>query len=431
MDQKPSTTAALESPIAALQAQAERYQAALDAISQGVAFFDRERRLILANRRFAEIYRLSIDQLSPGVTLREITELRFAAGTCPMAIDDYLAYVETTAETRDDRDWSIALGDGRTIRGQFRSMRDGGWVATHEDMTDSRERRLLIEERISLQSLIDVVPDNLWVKNAESRFVIANRATALRLGHASATQLIGNSDLELCPWETAQKYLADEREIIETGRPMIDKEEYILEPDGERLWVATTKVPFRNERGEVAGIIGVSRDITRRRLADALYDGQAEILRLIAGGAPTASVLEELVHLVESQSTGIVASIMLLANDTGRQREGATSLYAIEERRADLLAGPLGGAVRQGHFVVVPDIVADPSWVEHWSFFSAFRLRACWATPICSRAGAPIGLLAIFARVAREPNEGEIKLMQIGAQLAAITAECDRANVLS
>jgi len=122
--------AVLEVRVAALEAQAERYQAALDAISQGVAFFDRERRLILANRRYAEIYRLSPDRLPPGATLREITELRFAVGTCPMAVDDYVAYVTAIAEKREDRDWSVSLSDGRTIRVRFRPSPDGGWVAT-------------------------------------------------------------------------------------------------------------------------------------------------------------------------------------------------------------------------------------------------------------------------------------------------------------
>ena len=423
MRQGSEDCAALEARVAALEAQAERFQAALDAISQGVVFFDREQRLILANRRYAEIYRLSPDQLTSGITLLKITELRAAVGTCPMAVDDYLAFVTAIADKREDRDWSVTLGDGRTIHAQFRPMPDGGWVATHEDTTASRERRLLIDERISMQSLIDAAPDNLWVKDAESRFVIANRATALRMGHPSTRDLVGKSDLELCPWETAQKYLADEREVVETGRPMIDSEEYILNPDGKKVWVATTKVPFRNDRGEVAGIIGVSRDVTRRRLADALREGEAEILQLIAAGAPADTVLEELVHLVESQSTGIVASIMPLPGGTRRWREAATSLRAIEERHADLLAGPLVEAIRQGEFTIVPDIATDPSWVDHWAFFSALRLRSCWATPICLRAGKPVGVLAIFARAAREPSEGELKLTQVAAQLAAIAVE--------
>ena len=78
---------------------------------------------------------------------------------------------------------------------------------------------------------------------------------------------------------------------------MIDSEEYMLAPDGGKLWIATTKVPLRNERGEVIGVIGVSRDVTRRRLADAMREGQAGILEMIVSGAPLESVLEELVHL--------------------------------------------------------------------------------------------------------------------------------------
>ena len=129
------------------------------------------------------------------------------------------------------------------------------------------------------------------------------------------------------PWETAQKYLADEREVIETGRPMIDSEEYVLAPDGGKIWIATTKAPLRNERGEVVGVIGVSRDITRRRLADALREGQAEILQMIVGGAPVEIVLEELVHLVESQSNGIVVAIIPL-DDKGRKLRAVRDVAA-------------------------------------------------------------------------------------------------------
>ena len=131
--------------------------------------------------------------------MREIIELRAAAGACPIAVDDYLAYVGSINSKREDRDWSITLEDGRAISVHYRPMADGGWISTHEDVTDRREKRLLIEERVSLQSLIDVVPDNLWVKDVESRFVVANRATALRMGRASPQELIGKSDLELCP----------------------------------------------------------------------------------------------------------------------------------------------------------------------------------------------------------------------------------------
>ena len=193
-----------------------------------------------------------------------------------------------------------------------------------------------------MQRLIDMAPDNLWVKDAESRFVIANLATALRMGYATPQELIGKSDLELCPWETARKYLADERQVLTTGRPMIDSEEYVLSPDGGKLWIATTKTPLRDEAGEIVGVIGVSRDISARRRANALRDGEAEILEMIAVGAPTEYVLEQLVHLIESQSSGVFGSVLLLSDDGLSLRCGAApSLPPTTPRRSTACASGL------------------------------------------------------------------------------------------
>jgi PAS domain S-box-containing protein len=298
-------------------------------------------------------------------------------------------------------------------------------LTTHEDVTDLRDKRLLIEERVSLQSLIDLVPDNLWVKDLDSRFAVANRATALRLGCASPQELIGKSDLELCPWETAQKFLADEREVVETGRPMIDSEEYMLAPDGGKVWIATTKVPLRNDRGEVIGVIGVSRDVTRRRLADAMREGQAGILEMIVSGAPLESVLEELVHLMESQSSGTVVSILPIDNDRPILRQTVSTLSDIEAHRRELLNGPLGETIRQRDLIVAADVAADPSWAKQREFAAEHGLRACWSTPCLSRGGETLGVLAIFSHAKRAPNEMEIKLAQVAAQLAAVAIERD------
>jgi PAS domain S-box-containing protein len=428
VSQELNDAAALEARVATLESQLQCYKAAFDSISQGVCLFDNEQRVIVGNRPYAEIYGLSPNQIPPGTTLGEITLRRAAVGNCPMATGAYLSYVESINAKRQDRDWSVRLDDGRTIRIHYRPMPDGGWLTTHEDVTDLRDKRLLIEERVSQQSLIDVVPDNLWVKDAESRFVIANLATALRMGHASPQELLGKSDLELCPWETAQKYLADEREVIETGRPMIAAEEYILAPDGGKIWISTTKAPLRNERGEVIGVIGVSRDITRRRLADALRDGQAEILQMIVGGAPALLVLEELVHLVESQSNGIVVAIVPLADEGGKSRRSVTSLPELETQHAQLLAGPLGETIRRRDLIVVPDIASDPAWADQRERICALGLRACWSTPVTRQNGEPLAVLAVFARATHEPNEAEIKLTQVAAQLAAIAVERDIAN---
>ena len=81
-----------DAAIAPFEAQVRRYQAAFDAVAQGICCFDAEDRVILSNRRFAEIYRLAPEQIRPGATLREIIELRIAAGTWVTAADDYLSF---------------------------------------------------------------------------------------------------------------------------------------------------------------------------------------------------------------------------------------------------------------------------------------------------------------------------------------------------
>ena len=144
--------------IANLEAQTLRYQTAFDKISQGVCFFDRDERLILCNRRYMEIYRLTADQVPPGCTLREITERRAAVGTCPIGADEYLAWRAIAISSRMPRDWTVALQDGRKIQVHHQPVPDGGWIATHEDVTGIQERRALAKERISLQTLIDPLP---------------------------------------------------------------------------------------------------------------------------------------------------------------------------------------------------------------------------------------------------------------------------------
>jgi PAS domain-containing protein len=104
-------------------------------------------------------------------------------------------------------------------------MPDGGWFSTHQDITELHDDSAAANERISLQTLIDWVPDNLWVKDVESLFVIANKATAIRMGFAGPEDLIGRTDLELCLPEKARQYFSDERRVIQSGQPMIDKEE--------------------------------------------------------------------------------------------------------------------------------------------------------------------------------------------------------------
>jgi diguanylate cyclase (GGDEF)-like protein len=120
---------------ATLKAQAPDYEKVLDSLSLGVCLFDDQQRLILCNQRWVEMYRLPPAQTRPGVTLREIVEARVVAGTCPTDADAYLSLCAEIGSGDEAKTWTVALSDGRTIRVCNRPTPEGGWAATHEDVT--------------------------------------------------------------------------------------------------------------------------------------------------------------------------------------------------------------------------------------------------------------------------------------------------------
>ena len=95
-------------------------------------------------------------------------------------------------------------------------------MTTHQDITEFEAARAAANERVTLQTLIDFLPDNLWVKDVKSRFVICNKATVSRMGYQSVADLIGKTDLELLSPDIAEKFFADEQTVVRTGQPMID-----------------------------------------------------------------------------------------------------------------------------------------------------------------------------------------------------------------
>lgn len=419
----------LRATIATLEGQALRFETAIDNISQGICFFDADERLILCNRRYAEIYRIAPEQLQPGVTLGEIVERRVAAGTSAMATDAYLAMARAVNSGTASRNWAAELADGRTIQIRHQPMPDGGWVATQEDVTELTANRLIVDERISLQTLIDWVPDYMWVKDTESRFVVANRAIASDSGKDKASDMIGLTDFDLHAPELAQRFRAIEQDVLRTGRPMIDEEEFVVDASGAGKWFSSTKVPLRNVQNDIFGLVGIARDITARKQADVLRDGQAHILEMIATSAPLEDVLDRLMRLVESQLTGIFGSVLLLDKDGGHLHHGAAPSLskdytsAIDGVATGPKVGSCGTAAHRREPVIVADIMQDPLWEDYRELAAAHGYRSCWSTPILSHQGAVLGVFAMYSTTVREPTDAETRLIDFTTRIAGIAIE--------
>jgi PAS domain S-box-containing protein len=114
-----------------------------------------------------------------------------------------------------------------------------------------------------LQALMDTMPDQIYFKDLQCRFIRNSRSQASLLGLSDPIQVVGKTDFDFFPH--ASKAYAEEQEVMRSGKPLIDFEEWVVWPDGRESWVSTTKVPLRNSDGETIGIFGISRDITERK----------------------------------------------------------------------------------------------------------------------------------------------------------------------
>jgi len=137
----------------------------------------------------------------------------------------------------------------------------------------------LLEERNLLRALVDNLPDLIYIKDTQSRFLLVNDATRRHLGGATIEEVIGKTDFDFSPTELAEQYYADEQKIFETGRALILHEEPSFDHETETTrWLLTIKVPFYDNQGHVTGLVGMNRDITKlKQTEDALRLAHDEV----------------------------------------------------------------------------------------------------------------------------------------------------------
>ena len=134
-----------------------QFDTAINNMSQGLCFFDAAHRLIVCNDRYIEMYDLPPDRVGPGTPLAEIVDMRFEAGSFPaMSRDEYLHWRSNVAISAKPTDSIVELRNGRTFKIRHRPMPDGGWVATHEDITEQRRSEVKIEYMAHHDSLTDL-----------------------------------------------------------------------------------------------------------------------------------------------------------------------------------------------------------------------------------------------------------------------------------
>lgn len=139
-------------------------------------------------------------------------------------------------------------------------------IGSVQDITEQkRAAEVLLESRQLLQTIVDTVPLRIFWKDRESRYLGCNPAFARDAGKDSPADLVGKDDFQMAWAQEAEQYRADDRRIVETGKPRLSYEEPQTTPDGRQIWLRTSKVPLYGPRGEAVGILGTYEDITEQK----------------------------------------------------------------------------------------------------------------------------------------------------------------------
>ncbi len=145
-----------------------------------------------------------------------------------------------------------------------------GLQGVTRDITERRRaQEALAQERLLLRTVIDHLPDAVYVKDVQARKMLANPADLRNMGAREEAEVLGKTDAECFDEETAERLMADDRVVLETGRPLLNREELLVRPDGEKRWLATSKLPLRDSEGRITGLVGLGRDITARKQDEA------------------------------------------------------------------------------------------------------------------------------------------------------------------
>ncbi len=144
----------------------------------------------------------------------------------------------------------------------------------------------VLQERDLLRAVLDSIPDPVYVKDTESRCIISNIADAAMIGGRTPNQIVGTTVQDFFPAEIAEMFIADDQAVIRSGNPIIGREELLTdEATGKKAWHSTSKIPLKDSQGKIVGLVGLGRDITRRK------EAEAEVQELIAEIRDTANAL--------------------------------------------------------------------------------------------------------------------------------------------
>ncbi|MBN2471201.1 MAG: GAF domain-containing protein [Anaerolineae bacterium] len=363
-----------------------------------------------------------------------------------------------------ERDVLSAVLAGGEWRGEFTiTTRDGQTIPTYHTVflvrdeqgkpnhvavqfsdiaTRKESETRLSEERNLLRTLIDLIPDSIFVKDRESRIVVNNRTHAVDvLGASSPDEAVGKTDFDYFEEALARQYFEDEQQMMDSGVALIDHEHPVVMPDGHTIWHSNTKVPLQDVNGNVTGLVGIARDITELKMRQeerdhafeaaqrqrALAETLADISMRLASQADYQDVLDQILGLAlqnspatQECSIALIRGNALFLEKTRSSVEASTSAEW-EQQVIPLEQMPLTQQMMKHQQPVIVNAVTEEAraglktsglgWVESFMI-----------VPIVLRDNM-LGLIWLSSTIPDTYDENDLQTLQPLANAAAIALE--------
>ncbi len=280
-----------------------------------------------------------------------------------------------------------------------------------QELRRTRIKEQLADERNLLRSLIDNLPDHVYVKDADGRYLATNSSNLRMLGLKSEAEIIGKNVFDLFPEDTAKTLNDEDSAIINSGIPVLNREELMLNRNNVQCWYSTTKIPLYHQ-GVISGLVGISTDITERRRAEEELHRHKNLLEAIFTSTPDFLILKDANYTYQAVNPAFCDFI----GKTQQQIIGKTDFDLFPKEEAELFRDNDKAVLRTAQSRSDDEITtgnAGKSWLN------------VTKTPIIDAEGNATGILC-SARNISERKAAELERERLIAELEAKNTELER-----
>lgn len=258
-------------PIQEIVDSRRRYKSVMEGTNVGTWEWNVQTGETIFNERWAEIAGYTLAELEPisidtWMELAHPDDLEESGQKLNDCFEKKAEFYEMEARMKHkDGHWVWVYDRGKV----FEWTKDGKpltMYGTHQDITKRKKmEKKLSEERRLLRTIIDSSPDSIYVKDLDGRKLIANITDCTYCGVEHEEELIGKTDFDIYPDEKARSTFEADTKVLTRGESLLNREEIVHGPNGEKVWLLTSKLPLYNEDKEVTGLVGIGRDVTSRK----------------------------------------------------------------------------------------------------------------------------------------------------------------------